>query len=156
MTKSLGEDQVTTALERFFIVRISWVFGLNGSNFVRTMIRLGKEKDQLTVVNDQIGSPTYTADLAILLADLIVTEKYGTYHATNEGICSWYDFATAIMQEAGLACKVLPITSDHYPSKVKRQFNSRLSKKSLDQAGLNRLPTWQDALKRYIKMINIR
>ena len=114
LTKSLGEDKVTQTLSKYFIVRISWVFGLNGNNFVKTMIRLGKERAQLTVVNDQIGSPTYTADLALLLCDMIVTEKYGTYHATNEDICSWYDFASAIMQEAGLACKILPITSEEY------------------------------------------
>jgi len=153
LTKSLGEDKVTEALKRFFIVRISWVFGLNGANFVRTMIRLGKERKQLTVVSDQIGSPTYTADLAVLLADMIVTDRYGTYHATNEGICSWYDFASAIMTEAGLDCQILPITSDQYPSKVKRPLNSRLSKTSLDQAGFSRLPTWQDALKRYVALL---
>lgn len=153
LTKSLGEDKITEALSKFFIVRTSWVFGLNGSNFVRTMLRLGKEREQLTVVNDQIGSPTYTADLAILLADLIVTEKYGIYHGTNEGVCSWYEFATAIMNEAGLACHILPITSDQYPSKVKRPLNSRLSKRSLGLAGMARLPSWQDALKRYIDVL---
>lgn len=153
LTKSLGEDKVTEILSKYFIVRISWVFGLNGNNFVRTMIRLGKEREQLTVVNDQIGSPTYTADLAVLLCNLIVTEKYGTYHATNEGICSWYDFAAAIMQEAGLSCKVLPISSDQYPSKVKRPHNSRLSKRSLDNAGFQRLPPWIDALKRYVQQL---
>jgi len=153
LTKSLGEDKVTEILSKYFIVRISWVFGLNGQNFVRTMIRLGKEREQLTVVSDQIGSPTYTADLAVLLCDLIVTEKFGTYHATNEGICSWYDFAAAIMREAGLSCKVLPITSDQYPSKVKRPLNSRLSKRSLDEAGLARLPHWTDALHRYVGLL---
>lgn len=150
LTKSLGEARVVGTLSKYFIVRTSWVFGFNGGNFVRTMLRLGKEKEQLTVVNDQIGSPTYTADLSNLLVDLILTEKYGVYHATNEGVCSWYDFAKAIMMEAGLSCRVMPITSEQYSSKVKRPLNSRLSKRSLDLAGLSRLPVWQDALKRYI------
>ena len=153
LTKSLGEDRIRAATDKHFVVRISWVFGFNGNNFVRTMLKLGKERDQITVVNDQIGSPTYTADLALLLCDLIVTDKYGTYHATNEGICSWYDFATAIMDEAGLPCTVRPISSEEYPSKVKRPKNSRLSKRSLDDAGLKRLPPWQDALKRYIMLL---
>ena len=115
------------------------------------MLRLGKEKTDLTVVADQIGSPTYTADLAILLCDMLQTDKYGTYHASNEGYCSWYDFAAAIMQEAGLNCQVHPVTSDQYPVKAERPKNSRLSKASLDAAGFARLPSWQDALKRYLK-----
>jgi dTDP-4-dehydrorhamnose reductase len=153
LTKSLGEDKVMNTLQKFFIVRTSWVFGLNGNNFVRTMVRLGKEREQLNVVSDQIGSPTYTADLAILLSDMITTEKFGVYHATNEGICSWYDFAAAIMTEAGITCKVLPITSEQFPSKVKRPKNSRLSKASLDQAGFSRLPDWQDALMRFLQKV---
>lgn len=150
LTKSLGEDRVRAVLDQSFIVRTSWVFGLNGSNFVRTMLRLGLERDHLTVVSDQIGSPTYTADLAPLLADMIVTDRFGVYHATNEGLCSWYEFADAIMKSGGRTCTVQPITSDQYPSKVKRPLNSRLSKRSLDEAGFRRLPSWQDALNRYV------
>lgn len=150
LTKSLGEDQVIKWVPKHFIVRTSWVFGINGNNFVKTMMRLGKERDELTVVSDQIGSPTYTPDLAVLLADMIVTDKYGIYHATNEGYCSWYEFASAIMSEAGLKTKVRPVTSEEYASKAVRPKNSRLSKKSLDEAGFSRLPSWQDALKRYM------
>jgi dTDP-4-dehydrorhamnose reductase len=152
-TKSLGEDRIRSATAKHFIVRISWVFGINGKNFVRTMLALGKSREQISVVNDQVGSPTYTADLAPLLCDMIATAKYGTYHATNENTCSWFEFATAIMQEAELACVVLPITSSEYPTKAKRPKNSRLSKASLDKAGFKRLPTWQDALHRYITLL---
>lgn len=150
LTKALGEEKVKAYIDRHFIVRISWVFGKNGNNFVKTMLRLGQEKTELNVVADQIGSPTYTFDLCFLLTDLLQSDKYGTYHASNEGYCSWYEFATAIMQEAGLACQVKPVTSDQYPTKAVRPKNSRLSKKSLDEAGFSRLPTWQDALKRYL------
>lgn len=153
-TKSLGEDKVREYLSEYFIVRTAWVFGINGNNFVKTMIRLGKERDELNVVADQFGSPTFSADLAVLLCDMIVTGRYGIYHATNEGFCSWYDFAEAIMKEAGLSAKVLPVTSEQYPSKAVRPKNSRLSKKSLDDAGFNRLPTWQDALKRYVAQLH--
>jgi dTDP-4-dehydrorhamnose reductase len=148
-TKSLGEDKVREYLSDYFIVRTAWVFGINGNNFVKTMIRLGKERNELSVVSDQFGSPTFSADLAVLLCDMIVTDKYGVYHATNEGFCNWYEFAQAIMKEAGLTTKVLPVTSEQYPTKAVRPLNSRLSKKSLDDAGFNRLPTWQDALTRY-------
>ncbi|MDD2534643.1 MAG: dTDP-4-dehydrorhamnose reductase [Eubacteriales bacterium] len=151
LTKALGEVKVREYVDRHFIVRISWVFGANGNNFVKTMLRLGQEKTELTVVADQIGSPTYTYDLCFLLTDMLQSEKYGTYHASNEGICSWADFATAIMQEAGLSCQVRPVTSDQYPTKAVRPKNSRLSKRSLDEAGFKRLPTWQDALKRYLQ-----
>lgn len=150
-TKLDGEIAVKEILNNYFIVRISWVFGKNGNNFIETMIRLGKEKDSLNVVNDQIGSPTYTADLAPLLCDMIVTEKYGTYHATNEGFCSWADFAKLIMQEASLDCTINGIPGSEYPTKAKRPFNSRLDKTDLDDAGFGRLPTWEDAVKRYIK-----
>ncbi len=150
LTKALGEEKVRELVDRHFIVRISWVFGINGNNFIKTMLRLGQEKPELTVVADQIGSPTYTYDLCVLLADMLQSDKYGTYHASNEGYCSWYDFAAAIMQEAGLSCQVKPVTSDQYPTKAVRPKNSRLSKSSLDVAGFNRLPTWQDALKRYL------
>ena len=133
-----------------FVVRTSWVYGLNGNNFVKTMIALGKQKTELTVVADQIGSPTYTKDLAKLLVDMVQTTKYGTYHATNEGFCSWAEFAAAIMKEAHLACRIVPVYSAAYPSPVKRPLNSRLSKISLDFASFNRLPTWKNALSRYI------
>ena len=151
LTKGEGEDKVRELVDRHFIVRISWVFGINGHNFVKTMLKLGRERSELTVVNDQIGSPTYTADLAILLADMLQTDRYGTYHASNEGYCSWYDFAAVIMAEAGLPCQVRPVTSDQYPTKAVRPKNSRLSKTSLDRAGFDRLPSWQDALSRYLK-----
>ena len=150
-SKLLGEEAVRAATNQHFIVRISWAFGLNGKNFVKTMLRLGAERDTLTVVNDQFGSPTYTKDLSVLLADMIVTDKYGTYHATNEGICSWFEFASAIIVEAGLPAKVLPVSSDQYPSRAKRPANSRMSKEKLTENGFRRLPTWQDALRRYLQ-----
>lgn len=153
LTKLFGEEAVQMELSKYFIVRISWVFGVNGNNFVKTMLRLGKEKEQLTVVSDQWGSPTYTADLAPLLCDMIETEKYGVYHATNEGITNWAAFAAVIMKEADLPCKIIPITSDQYPTKAVRPHNSRLSKRSLDEAGFRRLPDWHDALRRYIGAI---
>lgn len=150
MSKYLGEEAVRRHMEKHFIVRISWLFGVNGKNFVKTMLRLGAERDQLTVVDDQIGSPTYTRDLAVLLADMIVTDRYGTYHASNEGFCSWYEFACAIMAEAGLPARVLPVSSDQYPSRAKRPSNSRMSKEKLPANGFHRLPPWQDALCRYL------
>lgn len=149
-TKSLGEDEVTKLLKKFFIVRISWVFGINGNNFVKTMLRLGKEREELNVVADQIGSPTYTFDLAVLLCDMVQSEKYGIYHATNEGICSWAEFAEEIMSLGNRNTKINHITSDQYPAKAKRPLNSRMSKDKLEEKGFNRLPSWQDALKRYI------
>ena len=149
-TKSLGEDKVTELLSKYFIIRTSWVFGINGNNFVKTMSRLGSERSEISVVADQFGSPTYTPDLARLIVDMIQTEKYGTYHGTNEGFCSWYDFAKAIMEKNNLACKVLPITTEQYPTPAKRPHNSRLSKVSLDKAGFKRLPNWEDALERYV------
>lgn len=149
-TKAQGETEVSAILSKFFIVRISWVFGVNGNNFIKTMMRLGAERESLTVVNDQIGSPTYTDDLAPLLCDMLETECYGIYHATNEGYCSWYEFAKLIMDEAKLSCQLNPITTQEYPTPAKRPFNSKLSKESLDVAGFKRLPAWQDAVKRYI------
>ena len=149
-SKLLGENSVSTILERHFIVRVSWVFGVNGKNFVKTMLRLAETKDKLRVVNDQIGSPTYTVDLARLLADMAATEKFGTYHASNEGFCSWADFAKEIFKQAGLSVEVEGIPTIEYPTPARRPFNSRLSKKSLDEAGFNRLPTWQDAVKRFL------
>lgn len=149
--KLAGELAVKSLLARYFIVRTSWVFGKNGNNFVKTMLRLGKEHKELTVVCDQIGSPTYTADLAPLLADMAVSEKYGVYHATNEGVCSWAEFAAEIFRQAGCDTRVKPIPSREYVSKAERPMNSRLGKASLDSAGFNRLPSWEDALKRFLQ-----
>lgn len=152
-TKYEGELAVQNTLEKYFIVRIAWVFGINGKNFVKTMLNLGKTHDHLTVVNDQYGSPTYTYDLARLLVDMVQTEKYGVYHATNEGICTWYEFACEIFRVAGLDVKVDPVTSDQYPAKAKRPSNSRMSKDKLVENGFEKLPTWQDALERYIPLL---
>ncbi|MCI5582347.1 MAG: dTDP-4-dehydrorhamnose reductase [Anaeroplasma sp.] len=153
-TKSQGEDFVTSAISNYFIVRISWVFGYNGNNFVKTMLKLGSRMSEINVVCDQIGSVTYTYDLSKLLCDMIETEKYGIYHATNEGMISWADFATEIMKQANLACKVNHVTTEEYkrlvPNQADRPLNSRMSKKSLDNAGFNRLPDWKDALNRYL------
>lgn len=150
-SKLLGEDAVCAMVdEKHFIVRTSWVFGINGNNFIKTMLRLADKKDKISVVNDQIGSPTYTVDLARLLADMAATEKYGTYHATNEGFCSWAEFAREIFAQAGIDIEVDGIPTIEYPTPARRPFNSRLSKKSLDEAGFERLPTWQDAVRRYL------
>ena len=132
-------------------MRIAWVFGINGKNFVKTMLNLSKTHDSLTVVNDQWGSPTYTYDLARLLVDMVLTDKYGIYHATNEGFINWYDFAVAIFKEAGITMNVKPVTTAEYGvSKAARPFNSRMSKDKLDKMGFKRLPSWEDALKRYM------
>ncbi|MBD3879919.1 MAG: dTDP-4-dehydrorhamnose reductase [Quinella sp. 1Q5] len=149
-SKLLGENSVSAILDQHFIVRVSWVFGINGKNFVKTMLRLAESRDKLRVVNDQIGSPTYTVDLAKLLADMVATENFGTYHASNEGFCSWADFAKEIFEQAGLSIEVEGIPTIEYPTPARRPFNSRLSKKSLDEAGFERLPTWQDAVKRFL------
>lgn len=149
-----GEEAVRSLLSSHFIVRISWVFGKNGNNFIKTMLRLGAERKEINVVNDQIGSPTYTADLAPLLCDMVMTEQYGTYHATNEGICSWAEFTEEIFRQAGLPCKVNPIPSSAYPTKAKRPFNSRMSKEKLVEKGFKKLPSWQDALTRYLKELS--
>lgn len=152
-TKYEGELAVE-ALDKSFIVRIAWVFGVNGSNFIKTMLRLGKERGAVSVVNDQIGSPTYTYDLSKLVVDMIQTDKYGIYHATNEGLCSWYEFACEIFKQAGMDdVKVTPVDSNAFPAKAKRPNNSRMSKEMLDKNGFKRLPTWQDALGRYLKEI---
>ena len=151
VTKLEGEKAVMKYIDKFFIVRTSWVFGINGSNFVKTMLRLGDEKESLNVVCDQVGSPTYTPDLARLICDLIVTEKYGIYHVTNENFCSWAEFAAEIMNLGGKKTVINPVPSSEYPTKAERPHNSRLSKKCLDEAGIKRLPTWQDALKRFLK-----
>lgn len=150
LTKLFGEQAVQLEMTKYFIVRISWVFGKNGNNFIKTMLRLGQSHDELTVVADQWGSPTYTADLAPLLCDMVETDKYGVYHATNEGITNWAEFAAEIMKAAGLPCRIKPIPSSDYPTKATRPLNSRLDKSSLDRAGFKRLPEWRDALKRYM------
>lgn len=155
-TKLEGELAVSGILEKYFIVRIAWVFGLNGKNFIKTMLNLGKTHKTLRVVNDQIGTPTYTFDLARLLVDMSETEKYGYYHATNEGgYISWYEFAEEIFRQAGYETEVIPVTTEEYGlSKAARPFNSRLDKSKLAQNGFKPLPTWQDALKRYLKELN--
>lgn len=152
-TKYEGELAIEEHVKKFFTVRIAWVFGVNGKNFIKTMLNLGKTHDHLTVVNDQTGSPTYTYDLARLLVDMIQTDKYGRYHATNEGICTWYEFACEIFKQAGMNVSVAPVSSDEYPSKAKRPSNSRMDKSKLTANGFTPLPTWQDALSRYLKEI---
>ncbi len=149
-SKLLGENFVKNTLDRHFIVRISWLFGIHGTNFVRTMLDLSKTRENLRVVCDQIGSPTYSLDLAHLLCDMIATERYGTYHATGDGICSWAEFAQAIMLLAGRQTTVSPVSSEEYPTKAIRPRNSRLSKKALTDAGFPLLPHWRDALERYL------
>ena len=155
LTKYEGEIAVEQNLDKYFIVRIAWVFGLNGKNFIKTMLNVGKTHDTVRVVNDQIGTPTYTYDLARLLVDMNETEKYGYYHATNEGgYISWYDFTKEIYRQAGYKTEVLPVTTAEYGlSKAARPFNSRLDKSKLVEAGFIPLPTWQDALSRYLKEI---
>ena len=152
-TKLEGENKVKELLDKYFIVRISWVFGENGNNFVKTMLKIGKDRASVNVVSDQIGSPTYTADLATLLCDMIQTEKYGIYHATNEGYCSWAEFAEEIFRLAGYTTKVNHIKTEEYPTKATRPKNSRLSKQSLDNNGFIRLPDWKAALKNYIEIL---
>jgi dTDP-4-dehydrorhamnose reductase len=155
LTKWQGEEFVREFCNKSFIVRISWVFGINGNNFVKTMLKLSDTHKELNVVNDQIGSPTYTYDLSKLLCDMIVTQKYGTYHATNEGMCSWADFSNEIFRLSGKNIKVNGVSTEEYlkmvPSQAARPLNSRMSKSSLSKAGFNLLPSWQDALKRYLK-----
>lgn len=154
-TKLEGELAVANNLDKYFIVRIAWVFGVNGKNFIKTMLSLSEKYDTIRVVNDQIGTPTYTLDLARLLVDMIETEKYGYYHATNEGgYISWYDFTCEIFRQAGKDTKVIPVTTEEYGlSKAARPFNSRLDKSKLVKNGFTPLPTWQDALSRYLKEI---
>ena len=154
-TKLAGEFAVAQTLEKYFIVRIAWVFGVNGKNFIKTMLNVGKTHDEVRVVNDQIGTPTYTLDLARLLVDMVETDKYGYYHATNEGgYISWYDFTKEIYAQAGLSTKVTPVTTAEYGiSKAARPFNSRLDKSKLTANGFTPLPTWQDALHRFLKEI---
>ena len=150
-SKLAGEEAVHQHLDKYFIVRISWVFGAHGKNFAKTMLELAKTHKNLSIVADQIGSPTYTRDLAPLLADMLESEKYGIYHATNEGFCSWAKFAAEIFRQAGKDVNVTSVPSHMYPTKAVRPKNSRLSKKSLDEAGFHRLPTWQDAVGRFLE-----
>lgn len=153
LSKAQGEEFVEK-LKKHFIIRIAWVFGKNGNNFIKTMLRLGKERGAVSVVNDQIGNPTYTYDLAKLVVDMIQTDKYGKYHATNSGdYISWYDFACEIFKQAGMDVKVTPVDSNQFPAKAKRPKNSRMNQTELDKNEFNRLPTWQDALGRYLKEI---
>ena len=153
MSKVQGEDAVRSLMTRYFILRTSWVFGKNGSNFVRTMLRLGQEKKEIRVVDDQVGSPTYTRDLARVICDMLPTEKYGIYHVRNEGYLSWYDFAKMIMEKAGLPCRVLPVPSSEYPTAAKRPLNSRLDGSKLAAAGFAPMPSVEDALDRYLEEI---
>lgn len=156
-TKLEGELAVADTLDKYFIVRIAWVFGLNGKNFIKTMLTVGEKYDTVRVVCDQIGTPTYTLDLSRLLADMLQTEKYGYYHATNEGgFISWYDFTCEIFRQAGYTTRVIPVTTAEYGlSKAARPFNSRLDKSKLKNAGFTPLPTWQDALSRYLEEIEV-
>ena len=153
-TKYQGELAVEELLDQYFTVRIAWVFGLAGKNFIKTMLRLGQERGAVSVVDDQIGSPTYTYDLARLLVDMIQTDRYGRYHATNEGICSWYEFACEIFRQAGMdQVQVTPVSSQQFAAKAKRPSNSRMSKEKLSDNGFVRLPDWKDALGRYLKVL---
>lgn len=154
-TKWMGECAVRETLDSHFIVRISWVFGKNGNNFVKTMLRLSETKTDLNVVCDQIGSPTYTYDLAKLLCDMIVTDRYGTYHATNEGVCSWAEFAAEIMRLANKSTRIHPIPTSEYPTRASRPLNSRMSKDKLEMCGFLRLPHWKDALRRYLEELDV-
>ena len=153
MSKYAGEREVQKYLEKYYIVRIAWVFGMNGKNFVKTMLRVGKEHGAASVVNDQFGSPTYTVDLSVLLVDMVETNRYGIYHATNEGFCSWFDFTCEIYKQAGLNIPVTPVSSSQFQAKAKRPSNSRMSKEKLTMNGFKKLPTWQDATARYVKLL---
>ena len=155
-SKSMGEDYVREFCKKSFVIRISWAFGINGNNYIKTMLKLAETHDELNIVCDQIGSPTYMKDLSKLMCDMMETEKYGVYHATNEGYCSWYEFTKFIYETAGITnVNVKPITTAEYqklvPAQANRPLNSRMSKRSLDEAGFKRLPTWQDATIRFIK-----
>lgn len=154
-TKLDGELFVKEVLDKYFVVRTSWVFGANGDNFIKTMLKLSETRDEINVVSDQIGSPTYTTDLATLLCDMIVTDQYGTYHATNEGICSWAEFAEEVFRIAGRNTKVNYVITEVYPTRAIRPKNSRLSKRSLDKSEFKRLPEWQDAVERYLVRLNM-
>ena len=153
MSKVQGEDAVRSLMTRYFILRTSWVFGKNGHNFVRTMLRLGKEKKEIRVVSDQIGSPTYTKDLARVICDMLPTEKYGIYHVRNEGFISWFEFAKMIMEKAHLSCRVLPVPSSEYPTPARRPLNSRMDGSKLAEAGFEPMPSVENALDRYLEEI---
>ena len=153
-SKEQGEKIVKELTYKHFIIRTSWVYGANGNNFVKTMLKLAEAKNEIKVINDQVGAPTYTKDLAKFIVDLIQTEKYGTYHGVNEGYCSWYEFAEAIFEKSGIKMKVIQISTEEYPTKAKRPLNSRLSKENCDKAGIMRLPQWEDALSRFIEELN--
>ncbi len=150
LSKSKGEDAVTNTLDKYFILRTSWVFGEKNTNFIATMLRLAETRNQVSVVSDQIGSPTYAKDLAVLICDMIVTDHYGIYHGTNDGFCSWYDLAVKTFEIADKKITVNPVTSKEYPTKAVRPLNSRLSKECISQNGFNRLPTWENAVERYL------
>lgn len=152
-TKLEGEKAVQKILDKYFIVRISWVFGINGNNFIKTMLKIGQERKELNVVADQYGSPTYTKDLAVLLVDMVQTEKYGIYHATNEGVCSWAEYAEEIFKVAKLDVKVNHITTSEYPTRAKRPMNSRMSKEKLVENGFTKLPEWKVALREYVEEV---
>lgn len=154
-SKLKGELAIQKILDKYFIIRTSWLFGINGNNFIKYVLSEQKKGNKLRIVNDQIGSPTYTVDLAKLLCDMSLSDKYGIYHATNEGICSWYDFACEIFKQADIKINVKPVSSTAFPTKAIRPHNSRMSKKCLDEAGFNRLPIWQDALVRYLQELNM-
>lgn len=154
-TKLEGERKVKALLSKYFIVRISWVFGKNGNNFVKTMLKLGREKSEINVVSDQIGSPTYTADLAKLLCDMIATEEFGTYHATNEGTCSWAEFAEEIFRQVGYETKINYIKTEDYPTRAIRPKNSKMSKESLEKNEFDKLPNWKYAITKYLKELEI-
>lgn len=154
-TKYEGELAIEELLDRYFTVRIAWVFGVAGNNFIKTMLRLGRERGAVSVVDDQVGSPTYTYDLARLLVDMIQTDHYGRYHATNEGMCSWYEFAVEIFRQAGMdQVTVTPVSSTEFAAKAVRPENSRMSKEKLSDNGFTRLPSWQDALSRFLQVID--
>lgn len=153
-SKLKGELAIQKILDKYFIIRTSWLFGINGNNFIKYVLSEQKKGNKLRIVNDQIGSPTYTVDLAKLLCDMALSDKYGIYHATNEGICSWYDFVCEIFKQSGIKINIEPVPSTAFPTKATRPYNSRMSKKCLDEAGFNRLPTWQNALTKYLKEIN--
>lgn len=150
-TKYIGENIVTELLKKFFIIRVSWVFGINGNNFVKTMLKLSKSNKEIKVVCDQIGSPTYTFDVSKLILEIIQSDKYGIYHATNEGFCSWAEFAKEIFKQSGINVKVNSIKTEEYPTRAVRPKNTRLEKNKLRENGFNPLPTWQDAVRRYLK-----
>ncbi len=157
-SKLLGEKKVSSILDKYYIVRTAWVFGKNGNNFIKTMLNLGKSHDTVRVVNDQIGTPTYTIDLACLLVSMVETDKYGYYHATNDGgYISWAEFASSVFEEGGMSTKVIPVTTEEYGlSKAKRPFNSRLDKSKLTQNGFTLLPPWRDALQRYLSELGVK